>query len=192
VISFRACLTYFIVAVMYRRAVEGPPRSRRVASAARVLSRVSIARSACRSRWASWASSRGNRRRPLEPGFAVALEPANLLWCFRPACSSAPWWGFLPGLGPPADDRDAIAPSPSNMNPRGRHQSCLPVFTTAPSNGRLDHFDPDERARRVGHRWWTLPGRLPDGEERAAAGPALGIASDPPRSSPARVGRGWA
>ena len=50
-------------------------------------------------------------------GFAVALEPANLLWCFVGVLLGTVV-GILPGLGPPATIA-MLLPLTFNMNPAG-------------------------------------------------------------------------
>src|SRR5207302_5078614 len=50
-------------------------------------------------------------------GFAVALEPANLLWCFVGVLLGTVV-GILPGLGPPATIA-MLLPLTYNMNPAG-------------------------------------------------------------------------
>src|SRR6058998_3900620 len=50
-------------------------------------------------------------------GFAVALQPANLLWCFVGVLLGTVV-GILPGLGPPATIA-MLLPLTFNMNPAG-------------------------------------------------------------------------
>src|SRR5258708_39056231 len=106
--------------LLYRRG-DVPPavenrRARRARERGRVLSRV-------RSR----ARRAPPGRRPgfltveiiagLMNGFAVALEPANLFWCFVGVLLGTVV-GILPGLGPPATIA-MLLPLTFNMNPAG-------------------------------------------------------------------------
>jgi len=91
-------------------------------------------------------SSRGNHRRPPER-VRVALEPANLLWCFVGVLLGTVV-GILRGSGR-RDDRDALAAH--LQHEPAAPSSCWPAFTTGQVR-RLDHFDPDE-CTGESHRW---------------------------------------
>jgi len=95
-------------------------------------------------------------------GFAVALAPANLFWCFVGVLLGTVV-GILPGLGPPATIA-MLLPLTFNMNPAGAIIMLAGIYYGAKYGGSTTSIlmnVPGEVG--VGG---DLPGRLPDGAQR--------------------------
>ena len=105
-------------------------------------------------------------------GFAVALEPANLFWCFVGVLLGTVV-GILPGLGPPATIA-MLLPLTFNMNPAGAIIMLAGIYYGAKYGGSTTSIlmnVPGESASVV---------TCLDGYQMARkgrAGPALGIAA---------------
>src|SRR5258706_15858403 len=108
-------------------------------------------------------------------GFALALEPANLLWCFVGVLLGT-IVGIMPGLGPPATIA-MLLPLTFNMNPAGAIIMLAGIYYGAKYGGSTTPIliNVPREAASVGTRI--------DGYQMAKkgrAGAALGLAATPP------------
>src|SRR5436190_24242251 len=105
-------------------------------------------------------------------GFAVALEPANLLWCFVGVLLGT-IVGIMPGLGPPATIA-MLLPLTALMNPAGAIIMLAGIYNGAKYGGSTTSIllnVPGESASVV----TCLDGYAM--ARKGRAGPALGIAA---------------
>src|SRR5438132_486243 len=108
----------------------------------------------------------------LMQGFAVALHPANLLWCFVGVLLGT-IVGIMPGLGPPATIA-MLMPLTARMNPAGAIIMLAGIYYGAKYGGSTTSIllnVPGESASEVA----CLDGYAM--ARKGRAGPALGIAA---------------